>query len=943
MVIAKQDITIFRIVEVDDVTRYYTLSDDWPNRPTTNPPSDEWSETEPNTSFEGSASGTSLAITDISPIEHNLDVKLRSKNLIPYPYATTSKTENGIRFTDNGDGTITANGTATADTAFKCQTFVDVDKVLSSGNYFVSGCPQNGSVNTYHINFAFRYNNISFGDVRDIGAGILINAPNGIEKIYVVIRIKSGTTVENLTFKPMLEHATTPSAYTPYVKDLSSVKMVTKGKNLIPYPYKYSSFNHYGIRFTVNDDGTIVANGTVTDTTQNAGMQLNELGTAINIQKDIYTISCGFTKQLKKTAIFLLDFYLGNTWKFTHAINNTTLLTKTFDLRDKEFDKVYAYIRIPAGVTDTINNFVFKPQLELGSVASAYEPYVAPTTYTPSADGTVANVKSIYPSTLLSTDTDGVIIDAEYSRNLSESLYFTDLTTYTDDTFKYSEVSKSSDYEAAKEAYTKTIAAEYKADTVETRITNAETSIEQNKEAIALRATKTELQSEITSTKTGNLVKNGYGEYLDNTNYLNGTFYREDSPYGTYGYFSGVGWDMNKEGFAEYILFNKNLGYDYEFYRRVKKTATSTSAYFSVVPYDVDGNIISTNQVLGWTKKLFYLSQDLNDGDTVAHFTDLSEWTDVSSQYYRNFTIFGYTDSTGYTYPDGTYSRNVYTNVYTDNSSVDKANNTITLSAAWSGGTVKAGTAIGRGVSGASAIYFGGGGTITNTEWQKYTGTFAANNSSADGLRLTFCKYIRIVPVGYNADYAGVFIGVHTVDKDARQGVETANGKINDVQNQTKVLSKTISDNYAALETNANKISASVESLKTTVTEDIDGLNQDISSLRQKVDLQLTEDSVDIQIEKKLQNGVTKVDTTTGFTFDENGLNISKTDSPTNTQITENGMTVNKTETGDAVLTANKDGVDAVNLRATTYLIVGKRSRFEDYEPGRTGCFWIGE
>jgi hypothetical protein len=45
------------------------------------------------------------------------------------------------------------------------------------------------------------------------------------------------------------------------------------------------------------------------------------------------------------------------------------------------------------------------------------------------------------------------------------------------------------------------------------------------------------------------------------------------------------------------------------------------------------------------------------------------------------------------------------------------------------------------------------------------------------------------------------------------------------------------------------------------------------------------------------------------------------------------------------VLVANKDGVEATDLHAKTYLIVGKgdgRSRFEDYGINRTGCFWIG-
>jgi hypothetical protein len=50
-------------------------------------------------------------------------------------------------------------------------------------------------------------------------------------------------------------------------------------------------------------------------------------------------------------------------------------------------------------------------------------------------------------------------------------------------------------------------------------------------------------------------------------------------------------------------------------------------------------------------------------------------------------------------------------------------------------------------------------------------------------------------------------------------------------------------------------------------------------------------------------------------------------------------MTVYRDDT--PVLTANNVGVDAANLHATTYLIVGTYSRFEDYG-NRTGCFWIG-
>lgn len=68
---------------------------------------------------------------------------------------------------------------------------------------------------------------------------------------------------------------------------------------------------------------------------------------------------------------------------------------------------------------------------------------------------------------------------------------------------------------------------------------------------------------------------------------------------------------------------------------------------------------------------------------------------------------------------------------------------------------------------------------------------------------------------------------------------------------------------------------------------------------------------------------------------------IKKSDVDITTNISEDGMRVSKGS--EVVLTANNGGVEARNLHATTYLIIGENSRFEDYDNGsRTGCFWIG-
>ena len=106
------------------------------------------------------------------------------------------------------------------------------------------------------------------------------------------------------------------------------------------------------------------------------------------------------------------------------------------------------------------------------------------------------------------------------------------------------------------------------------------------------------------------------------------------------------------------------------------------------------------------------------------------------------------------------------------------------------------------------------------------------------------------------------------------------------------------------------------------------------------MDAAITSEEVTIAIQSELANGVDKVTTSTGFTFNEEGLTVSKSESEMKTTITEDGMTVYKND--EAVLIANNTGVDAVNLCATTYLIIGTNSRIEDYGDGRTGVFWIG-
>lgn len=150
----------------------------------------------------------------------------------------------------------------------------------------------------------------------------------------------------------------------------------------------------------------------------------------------------------------------------------------------------------------------------------------------------------------------------------------------------------------------------------------------------------------------------------------------------------------------------------------------------------------------------------------------------------------------------------------------------------------------------------------------------------------------------------------------------------------------TIKESVAKLTVEANEISSSVTAVETRLNESIGSVDSRVETLTQEVSAKMTAEAVEFQIDAALENGATKIVTKTGYTFDEDGMTVQKSGSEMKTQITENGMTVFQND--EAVLTANNTGVDAKNLHATTYLIVGKNSRFEDFGENRTGCFWIG-
>jgi len=296
--------------------------------------------------------GGNLNIADgVSTIVKTIEGStVKCDNLIPYPYANTTKTVNGVTFTDNGDGTITVNGTATDKATFNLKTIT----VEIGSNYFLSGCPSTGSTTTYIV-----YAADGVYGYADAGAGKLINPAS--TNLSLSVLVYAGATLSNVVFRPMLNAGTTALPYQPYFKGLKNAyfkEIVSTGRNLIPYPYEKSTKTENGITFTVNSDGSITANGTTT-----VNPSIFNLA-KISLKAGTYALRSFANVENAGVCQFYIDI--------PSDPNDRTGNGVTFTLQD---DIVNKNVNIIVNPNQTVNNLIFKPMLQFGTTAQSFEPY----------------------------------------------------------------------------------------------------------------------------------------------------------------------------------------------------------------------------------------------------------------------------------------------------------------------------------------------------------------------------------------------------------------------------------------------------------------------------------------------------------------------------------------------------------------------------------------
>lgn len=344
--------------------------------------------------------GGTVRIDDAVPVQHQLALQVKSKNLVPQPYDFTTRTVGGVTFTANEDGTVTANGTATEDAYIRLCSGVPLQLHTQ---YTISGCPTGGGSTTYtlYMTGSDWCTGENYDNATPNGGQFIPNKerPGGYD---VCIVVYSGVVCNDLIFSPQIEEGATATAYTKGAEP-AAVTVQRYGKNLVPYPYTDGSKTINGITFTVNEDRSITVNGTATAT---ATFQISEDDALSDLIGQTVTLSGCPTGGSEST--YRMRYQ--QTGISSDVGNGSTFTVK---------EKSYLAIQVFAGTV--CDHVVFKPQIEVGAAATAYEPYTPPTEYTPAADGTVTGVLTLDPVTTLTTDSAGAVLEAEYSRDVNET------------------------------------------------------------------------------------------------------------------------------------------------------------------------------------------------------------------------------------------------------------------------------------------------------------------------------------------------------------------------------------------------------------------------------------------------------------------------------------------------------------------------------------------
>lgn len=167
--------------------------------------------------IEKSVSGRVVSVDDVSEVPHDVKITLTCDTPIQdyssfelalegdnlHILTATSKTQSGVTFTVDADGFIAANGKSTGTIYLHCGAMA----VESGKSYYCSGCPTGGASGVYSIAFQKQLDGANKGAISDYGNGAEIVVDDTFNGINVVVVIGSGQTLNNMIFRPRIQHS----------------------------------------------------------------------------------------------------------------------------------------------------------------------------------------------------------------------------------------------------------------------------------------------------------------------------------------------------------------------------------------------------------------------------------------------------------------------------------------------------------------------------------------------------------------------------------------------------------------------------------------------------------------------------------------------------------------------------------------------------------------
>lgn len=289
-----------------------------------------------------------------------------------------TQTSNGITLTQNGDGSILLNGTATGDTFFRIILDETINEATTLSCDYKSGTISGASVyiRTRTSNNAIKYS-IDVGP--STAPGIQLDRKT-TENYYQEITVQKGAICSNILLEVMLlkgnYNGDTLPLFEPYVGATPSpnpdypqkIKNVRGVENIW---FGGESTTNNGITFTKNADGSYDITGTATARAD----CVNYVNIANTKLKNDINYNLSINKLTNDNVLILTEAYANETLD-SHVIgflNTTTslLINKIINIKDN-ITRVRYSIRVEKG--QTVNIKGLKIQLEEGPIAHDFVP-----------------------------------------------------------------------------------------------------------------------------------------------------------------------------------------------------------------------------------------------------------------------------------------------------------------------------------------------------------------------------------------------------------------------------------------------------------------------------------------------------------------------------------------------------------------------------------------